>query len=368
MNDREIFAGLMSGTSLDGVDAALASFRGELPETIATSFTPFPSDLKSRLHNLAVANSWRPDELFAAESQLTLLYAKAINDLLNSADIDRSRIRAVGCHGQTIRHRPAISWPYTCQLSNPSLLAEKTGITVIADFRRRDIAAGGEGAPLAPAFHMHALQHRFPNCAVVNIGGIANITQWSETTNSVVGFDCGPGNILMDAWCSQAFQQHCDQGGQIARTGSINHALLQEMKSEPFFSLPAPKSTGRELFNHEWLQTNLQKAASVSDKDILATLTELTAQTICEALNVSAITHLFVCGGGVHNLLLMERLRHHLPHVLVQGTDSAGIDPDFMEAIAFAWLAKRTLDGLPGNIPAVTRAQGERILGAIYPA
>ncbi|ABC32887.1 predicted molecular chaperone distantly related to HSP70-fold metalloprotease [Hahella chejuensis KCTC 2396] len=368
MKDREIFAGLMSGTSLDGVDTALASFQGELPETIATSFTPFPSDLKYKLHHLAVADSWRPDELFAAESQLTLLYAEAINDLLQSADIDRSRIHAIGCHGQTIRHRPAINWPYTCQLGNPSLLAEKTGITVIADFRRRDIAAGGEGAPLAPAFHMHVLQHRFPNCAVVNIGGIANITQWSEKANAVVGFDCGPGNILMDAWCSQAFQQNCDHGGQIARTGSINHALLQEMKKEPFFSLSAPKSTGRELFNHDWLQANLQKTASVDDRDILATLTELTAQTICEALNTNTLTHLFVCGGGAHNLFLMERLSRHLPGILVKGTDSAGIDPDFMEAMAFAWLAMRTLARLPGNIPAVTRAQGERILGAIYPA
>lgn len=355
----------MSGTSLDGVDAVLAAFPSDnAPQLVGTHYLPYPAELKQRLLGLHEA---QPNELhlaFMQAQELAGLYAQTVRGLLKKTDTPASRIAAIGCHGQTIRHRPEAG--YTVQLANGARLAELTGITSIVDFRSRDIAAGGQGAPLVPAFHAAMLSSSEEHRVIVNIGGIANLTDLAAD-GKVVGFDCGPGNLLMDAWAGLHLGKPIDENGAWAASGMALPNLLDHMLAHEFFAAAPPKSAGREQFNLHWLQAQLK--GSEAPQDVQATLLELTARGIVEAAqkHCSGFDALFVCGGGVHNSRLMQRLQA-LAGKPVQSTKALGMDPDWMEALAFAWLAKQCLEGRPGNLPTVTGAAGPRILGAIYPA
>jgi anhydro-N-acetylmuramic acid kinase len=365
-HEAEFYLGLMSGTSLDGIDAVLVRFtaKGGMPEQLGSHYLPYPDDLKARLLAL---HAPQPNELHLAYGmgvELASLYANAVHELLDKATTSASLIRAIGCHGQTIRHRPDAG--YTIQLVNGSMLAERTGITCITDFRSRDIAAGGQGAPLVPAFHAGALSSTLEHRLIINIGGIANLTNLPPSGN-VTGFDCGPGNMLMDAWTARHQGRPFDENGAWAATGKVLPGLLKTLLRHDFFTARPPKSAGREQFNLAWLDgllTGIEAAA-----DVQATLLELTARGIVEAANAycQGFDALYVCGGGVHNRALMNRLAE-LAGKPVHSTAVLGIDPDSMEALAFAWLARQCLYGKPGNLPAVTGAAGLRTLGAIYPA
>lgn len=355
----------MSGTSLDGVDAVLAEL-GPTGQTtlLRAHYLPYPDALRAQLLAL---HTPQPDEIHlaaCAANDLARLYAEAVNTLLDGA----TNVRAIGCHGQTLRHRPADG--YTLQIGNASLLAELTGITVISDFRSRDIAAGGQGAPLVPAFHAQVLSHPTIHRVIANIGGIANITDL-PATGVVRGWDTGPGNMLLDAWIKRHQHVHYDQNGDWSKSGTVDAALLTALLAHPYLKLPPPKSAGREEFNLDWLDAQLSQLGRViSPVDVQATLLEFTALSLCNAVQRECPTTqaLYVCGGGVHNTTLMQRLHSLLPTTQVASTSAVGIDPDWMEALAFAWLARQTLHHLPGNLPAVTGARGARILGAIHPA
>lgn len=363
-----LFIGLMSGTSLDGVDAVLVSQQGADISQQGQYFLPYPASLRTQLLalHLPAHNELHTAAIIA--NQLADLYAEAVHGLLHAYHRAASEITALGCHGQTIRHCPDLKdgQAYTLQLGNHARLAERTGITVIGDFRSRDIAAGGQGAPLVPAFHQAVFASDDMHRVILNIGGIANLSDLPGQ-QQVTGFDSGPGNLLMDAWTLQHTGQAYDAAGAWASGGQVNVALLQAMLADPYFSLPAPKSTGRDLFNQDWLTQHLQSHAD-TPKNIARTLVELTAVSIAQAIaqhcpNAQAV---YVCGGGAHNTLLMGRIQQ-LTGLPLHLTDSLGVGVDWVEAVAFAWLAQRCLDGLPGNLPAVTGAAGPRILGAIYP-
>lgn len=362
-----LYIGIMSGTSLDGVDVALVSFDSSTPSLIQTYFLSYDKYLREQLLALNRAGH---DELHRAallSNKLSRLYADAVEGLLVNSGISSQSITAIGCHGQTVRHCPQSDRAYSIQLGNAALLAELTGITVVADFRSRDIAAGGQGAPLVPAFHQvlfgHAKKHRI----LVNIGGIANITSLSPKSG-IIGFDCGPGNILMDAWCLQHRGNLYDHNGSWAGTGRIIPELLEAFLAFPFFSLPPPKSTGREMFNNEWLRSYLR--GNEAPEDVQATLLGLSAEAIARPirLHFSEAEEIYLCGGGARNKGLIAGLKAVLPEREVNLTDTLGIDADWIEAFAFAWLAKQAINKAPANLPAVTGAQGDRILGAIYTA
>ena len=362
---RELFVGLMSGTSLDGVDAALVEFAPHGPVLIDTAYRPLPGALKTELHALQTVGSNELDRAAKAGNALSRLYAEAVVALLRQADIAPAAIRACGCHGQTIRHRPDAG--YTLQIGNPALLAELTGISVVADFRSRDIAAGGQGAPLVPAFHAAVFGADAGHRVIVNIGGIANLSDL-PARGAVTGFDTGPGNVLLDLWVHQHLGKEHDSAGIWAQSGTVLTEVFAAMLAEPYFAQRPPKSCGRDLFNAAWLERfPLQHSAA---QDIQATLAELSARSIADAVRQYCLQadELYVCGGGAHNLDLLERLRRCLPQCRIDTTAALGTDPDWVEAIAFAWLARQTLAGRPANLPAVTGARGERVLGAIYPA
>ena len=364
----------MSGTSLDGIDAVLAKIgpNGETSSQASVS-RPFEPALRQALFEL---QSPGPNELHRekqAANGLALAYAKAVEELLKKANLQPSDVSAIGAHGQTIRHQPHLGeMAYTHQTLNPALLAEKTGIDVIADFRSRDLAAGGHGAPLVPAFHAQqfaSTKHR----AILNIGGIANLTLLSSD-GSITGFDCGPGNMLMDAWIYEQQGNSFDANGAWALQGNVNDALLNSMLSDPFFAKSPPKSTGRDDFHLQWLQEKMGNENHHAE-DVQATLLHLTAHSALEALERHApqTQELLVCGGGARNGALMNLLKVKAPiffnHALVISTsDSAGIDPQLVEGLAFAWLAWAHKEKRPANLPAVTGAKGPRILGAYYPA
>ena len=365
MTARDLFVGLMSGTSLDGVDAALVEFASPVPALIATAYLPLPGALKTELHALQAPGPNELDRAARAGNALSRLYAEAVLALLRQARIAPAAIRACGCHGQTIRHRPDAG--YTLQIGNPALLAELTGIRVVADFRSRDIAAGGQGAPLVPAFHAAAFGDGTKHRVIVNIGGIANLSDL-PARGAVTGFDTGPGNVLLDLWIHRHLGEAHDSAGAWAQGGTVLADVLAAMLAEPYFARRPPKSCGRDLFNAAWLEKfPLRRAAA---HDVQATLAELSARSIAGAVDqyCAHADELYVCGGGAHNLDLLERLRRNLPGCRIDTTTALGTDPDWVEAIAFAWLAKQTLEGRPGNLPAVTGAGGERVLGAIYPA
>ncbi|HQU97367.1 MAG TPA: anhydro-N-acetylmuramic acid kinase [Nitrosomonas sp.] len=365
----DYYIGLMSGTSLDGIDAVLVDFSQPKPVLIEAVFQPYDSNLRTQLLKLHHADFDELNRAALLGNELSSRYADAVLALLTKSTINAQEITAIGCHGQTIRHCPEKEKRYTIQLVNASLLAELTDITVVADFRSRDIAAGGQGAPLVPAFH-HALfsddsKHR----VIVNIGGIANITSL-DPKGSVIGFDCGPGNMLMDEWCLRHTGKNYDAQGEWAKKGTVIHSLLAAMMNEDFFSCTPPKSTGRDLFNRQWLERKLSHYAHEPAENVQATLLQLTATTIASAIEdyCSTASEIYVCGGGAHNTQLINQLSNILSDRSVTSTKELGVDADWVEAFAFAWLAQQTILRKPGNLCAVTGAQGERVLGAIYPA
>ncbi|CAL60475.1 Anhydro-N-acetylmuramic acid kinase [Herminiimonas arsenicoxydans] len=370
-----LFIGLMSGTSLDGVDGVLAAFSADgMPQqTLASAYVAFSDSLRAELMALQTAG---PDEIHRealAAHQLAEYYAECVSTLLREAKIAPENVLAIGVHGQTIRHRPEAG--YTRQTNNPASLAEWTGIDVVADFRSRDIAAGGQGAPLVPAFHHALFSDAGENRVLVNIGGICNISVLSHDRNApVIGFDTGPGNVLMDAWIAQHNGQPYDANGDWAKTGKVNAALLKALRDEAFFSMPPPKSTGRDLFHPAWLAHKLADFPQVHSADVQATLAVFTATTLSDAIKTHApqTQAVYVCGGGAYNDYLMTlihyALRLHNPSIRVASTAALGVAPNQMEALAFAWLAQRFYMREPGNLPSVTGARGLRILGALYPA
>lgn len=361
----ELYVGIMSGTSLDGVDAVLLDFSSGKPKLIASHYQTYSQSLKENLLELQQSGH---DEIHRSQlvaRTLARAYAETIHGLLSKAGVLAAQVQAIGCHGQTVRHRPEHG--YTVQLGNSALLAELTGIHVVSDFRSRDIAAGGQGAPLVPAFHDTMLRHPSIHRGILNLGGIANLTDMPpgfETT----GFDTGPANLLMDAWIFRHQGKSMDKDGAWAASGTVIADLLKKLLDEPFFSASPPKSTGRDLFNADWLNKRLN--GNESPADVQATLLALTSRSIADAVNrySSGIEELCLCGGGAHNAALAAQLQQLLPQCRVMKTDELDIPADWMEAIAFAWLARQTLNLRPGNLPAATGASHPCVLGAIYPA
>lgn len=360
----------MSGTSLDGVDGVLAECSASKCTVSHYQQASIAPELRAELLAL---NATGPNELHRAAlagNALARLYTEVVQALLADSGLKAQAVRAIGAHGQTVRHRPQAfdGTGYTLQLNNPALLAERTGIAVVADFRSRDVAAGGQGAPLVPAFHQRMFAALGQTRSVLNIGGIANLSVL-HADGSVLGFDCGPGNALMDAWCQRHTGKPFDEGGALAASGQVLVPLLQALRAEPFFALPPPKSTGRDLFHLQWLEPYLASAADAAPQDVQATLTELTAVACAESVNSYGNTSdlLAVCGGGSRNAHLMQRLQALLPTLRVTTTDTLGLPAQQVEAAAFAWLAHQAIAGLPGNLPNATGAQGARVLGAIYP-
>ena len=363
----------MSGTSLDGVDGVLVNFEQEKLAVLAYATAPFSALLTAELMAL---NSAGPNELHRAAlaaNGLVRVYAEVVEALLQQTGLPRAHIKAIGAHGQTVRHQPQAfdGTGYTLQLNNPALLAELTRIEVVADFRSRDVAAGGQGAPLVPAFHQALFGRAGATVATLNIGGISNITVLGpQLADDVLGFDCGPGNALMDAWCLQHLGQAYDADGAWAASGKINDTLLAAFLSEPYFAQAAPKSTGRDLFNPDWLRQKLTGFPGLAPADVQATLTELTARACADCVSSYGFNSklLIVCGGGAFNGYLMRRLQALLPWLEVSASQAHGLPPLQVEAAAFAWLARKARRGETASLQKVTGAQGARILGAIYPA
>ena len=368
-----LYLGLISGTSADGIDAALVRFYEDSSplrcELIMGRTFPWEPALREELIALGQgADMASLDALGSLDAQTALAFADAALSLIGAADLSRSNVTAIGSHGQTIRHRPHADPPFTLQLGDGNVIAERTGINTVADFRRRDVAAGGHGAPLMPAFHAALLHTPNENRAVLNLGGIGNFTLLPKQ-GDVRGFDTGPANALMDAWCERHTGKPFDAAGTFAASGRVDDALLSRLLADPWFFLPPPKSTGREQFHLRWLEAQLD-SHDQAPADVQATLLELTAITVADALRAtqSDTQRVLICGGGVHNRALMARITAHLPGVLVESTAAHGLDPDYVEAMGFAWLARETLAGRPGNLPSVTGAKGPRVLGAVYPA
>ena len=359
------FIGLMSGTSADGIDAVLITTEGNQSELVGSHHRPMPAPLRDEI--LAFRQSGRDElhRLATLDVQLAEEYAVAVSTLLKATQLEAATVTAIGCHGQTLRHHPEGNTPFTLQIGDPNRLAELTGITVVSDFRRRDMAAGGQGAPLVPAFHRARLVSEGISTAVVNIGGIANISLVTAG-GDVTGWDTGPGNTLMDAWIAKHQGEPFDRDGEWAASGAVIAPLLGALLQDPYFSTHPPKSAGPEYFHLDWLATHLSGAEAPAD--VQCTLAELTVESLALALAQQPLDVVRVCGGGAHNALLMQRLTDRLGGTAVTTTEAIGVDPEWVEAWAFAWLAEQTLAGQPGNVPAVTGARGPRVLGAIFPA
>lgn len=367
--DGRLFVGLMSGTSVDGVDAVVADFSGRQPAVLAAHHLPFAPALRARLLELASPFAGELDAASEVGLALADIYARATLAAVAQGGLTPAAITAIGCHGQTVRHRPERG--YTLQIGAPAALAERTGIPVVADFRAADIAAGGQGAPLAPAFHAAVLADPAIPRVVLNLGGIANITRLIPG-EPVIGFDCGPASILLDAWTERHLHRRFDRDGAWARTGRVIDPLLQHMLADPFFALSPPKSTGRDLFHLGWLERLLD--GSEATADVQATLLALTARSISDAIrSVTASADLsrlevVACGGGARNVALMDMLAGLNAPATTFPSSALGFEPEIVEALAFAWLACARVEGRPGNLPGVTGASGTRVLGAIYPA
>ena len=382
----ELYIGLMSGTSLDGVDGVLVDFNAANDfSVLAHAYQPFPDVLRQEFLALNSPGFGELHRSALSANALARVYAQVVQGLRAQPGSQGRWITAIGSHGQTVRHRPqefdvspGNPGGYTLQLSNPALLAELCGVDVVADFRSRDVAAGGQGAPLVPAFHTSVFGKPADSVAVLNIGGISNISLIGPTDNAgsedVVGFDCGPGNALMDYWCQKHTGKAYDAGGQWAATGRVQPELLAAVLNEPYFLKAPPKSTGRDLFSLEWLTARLSQYEAISAADVQATLVELTASPCTDCIvsydksSNQPIKELIVCGGGALNTYLMSRLQARLPQLSVVSSQERGLPPLQVEATAFAWLARKTIHRETGNLPKVTGAQGARILGAIYPA
>lgn len=361
----ELYVGIMSGTSLDGIDSALMDFSGDLPKLVATHYEPYPASVQEKL---LAFHQPTPDELHQSHllaNELSHRFAHSTKSLLQAANLSAEKVRAIGCHGQTIRHCPESG--YTLQLGNAPLLAELSGITVVNDFRNRDIAAGGQGAPLVPAFHDKMMRHPETHRVIVNIGGISNLTNLAPGIITG-GFDCGPGNLLMDAWTKLHLDKTYDKDGAWAASGTVIPELLQSLVDEAYFHLPPPKSCGRDLFNMQWLKQKLR--GNEQPADVQATLLALSSHAISTAIKryCAGAKEVFICGGGAHNLTLLNSIGKALPDCSIQLTDSLGLQADWIEAMAFAWLAQQTLRGQCANLPAVTGARHPCILGAIHQA
>jgi len=366
------FIGLMSGTSLDGVDTVICRIDSSNSFSLLYSETyPIPKQLKKELLSLSQDRLYNELDHYAElDVRMGHLFADCCLLLLKKNNLKAEQICAIGSHGQTLRHYPTQQYPTTLQIGDPNIIAWKTGITTIADFRRKDMAAGGQGAPLVPPFHQALFHSEKKNTAIVNIGGIANIT-FLPACDTVLGYDTGPGNGLMDNWCSRHFNCAYDQSGQLAAQGTTNKELLSLFLAEPFFTQRAPKSTGREYFSYQWIIDKLKQCQSeLSKYDVLATLLELSCITIRnEVLSLKPMAdELLVCGGGASNTLLMQRLKILLPKLTINSTEKYGLHPDWVEASAFAWLAEQTLHGLSANLPSVTGAEKAVILGAVWQA
>ena len=363
----ELYIGLMSGTSMDGIDAVIASFGDGRVDIEGTLQKPYPDTLRRALLNAVTTPVDQAiGNIGALDRQVGECFRDAASELLESTGIAAGEIRAIGSHGQTIRHQPDAVTPYSLQIGNPALIAAGTGIRTVADFRSADIAAGGQGAPLTPPFHDWLFGDSKADRVILNLGGIANLTVLRADGSPVIGFDTGPGNTLLDRWVQTQQKQPFDQDGAWAASGQTIASLLEDMLTFPYFDVAPPKSTGLDDFNLEWLaQFNPERFAAV---DVQATLAELTARTVVNGVRNTApdATELYVCGGGAHNRDLLERLARSLPEVSVGTTRAVGLDPDWVEAVAFAWLAMRTMNDEPGNLPSVTGASSKVVLGEIH--
>jgi anhydro-N-acetylmuramic acid kinase len=363
MKNSPLYIGLMSGTSVDAIDAVIAQIDDKC-SLIASHSHPIPAKLKTEIRNLFLPGDNEIERMGRLDSELALLYGDAVDQLLKQADLNASDIRAIGCHGQTIRHRPPA---FTLQIGDANRLAAITGIDVVADFRRRDMALGGEGAPLAPAFHHAFLSGGEPR-AILNLGGIANLT-YLVPEKDVIGFDVGPANALLDAWAQRHTQREYDDKGSWAEQGEVSDDLLSACLAEPYLGQAAPKSSGKELFNIEWLAEKLSTLSKpIEPVDVQATLNIFTVETIAQALEQEQHAFaVYACGGGIHNSHLINCLSERLG-AQVQSTSALGLDPDWLEALCFAWLAERFIEGKPGNIPSVTGARDSAVLGSLHPA
>ncbi len=364
-----ILIGTMSGTSMDGLDLVAIRFAQDLPiETLATHFTPYPASLKQRLRELALDAQASLNQMCQLDTELGQFYAQEITNFMQQNDLSSSSIAAIGLHGQTIRHSVQWPHPYTLQIGDANIVAANTGITVVADFRRKDVALKGQGAPLAPAFHNQVFRSTAVNRAIINIGGIANITFLpADPTKQVVGFDSGPGNTLMDHFCQLKFNCEYDEDGRLANQGKIHLEKVQQIiNSEPYFQLPFPKSTGTDYFSPQWLEST--GLLELSPKDAITCLAQLTTRSIARALQSldTEVEEYYLCGGGAHNKFLQQSLQDLLQSNHVYTTEKLGIHPDWVEASAFAWLANQTIQQKPGNLPSVTNAEKFTILGAVY--
>jgi anhydro-N-acetylmuramic acid kinase len=368
----QFYIGLMSGTSLDGIDAVLVRFEQEQPKVLDAICLPLSPDLQNDIKSLINPSDNEINRLTALDVQLGEAFAKAVNQLIKKSNIEKENITAIGSHGQTIRHCPTAVHPSTVQIGDPNIIAERTGITTVADFRRRDMAAGGQGAPLVPAFHEQVFRQEKKNRIILNLGGIANITILPKDKNkSVTGFDTGPANTLINHWIQQQQNKNYDNGGKWASSGQINEQFLDELLQDDYFDHAPPKSTGTEYFNAAWLTNKLSKFSKLSDEDIQASLTALTAITVSDAINkyatkIAGVDEVIVCGGGVHNNYLLQQLQQGLPLVEINSSAKYGLDPDYIEATAFAWLAKQTMEHKTGNLPEVTGARRTVVLGGVY--
>ncbi len=367
--EEALFIGMLSGTSRDGVDAVLVSFGNGSMQLLHALCTPYPTAIKLTLEQLLATG--RPparDVASVLDENLGCFFARVAQNLVREAGLEMQDIRAIGSHGQTVWHAPTEDPPVTIQLGKPELIARGTKTTVVADFRSADVLAGGQGAPLAPLLHQVLFHDDTEDRAILNLGGIANLTLLpaSKKETGIHGYDCGPGNCLMDAWTQRHLQEEYDDSGRWASKGQANNALLQGLLADPYFSLPAPKSTGLEYFNMSWLE-KLLGDSSPAEVDVQATLVELTARSIASSLQISGLpTRLLVCGGGAHNAYLMRRIAAALPEVIVEPTTRYGADPDWVEGLLFAWLARERLAGRTQNTAAITGADGKVLLGDIY--
>lgn len=370
----ELYIGLMSGTSADAIDAVLVDFSASPLKLMAQHSQPFDRATRAAIQQLAHPGANEIDRMGHLDHRLGEAFAEATLELLDQAGVQPNQVNAIGSHGQTLRHRPpgTQETPFSLQVGDPNIIAQRTGITTIADFRRRDMAAGGQGAPLVPAFHQACFASSKWDRAIVNIGGIANLTWLPRGSHNVAGFDTGPGNGLMDAWIGHALGKAYDNQGQWAASGKADPQLLERLLTHPYFARPRPKSTGPEEFHRGWLETQLEQLNNeLKPEDVQATLLALTVKSIArdiEAVASSAPAQTYVCGGGAYNRELMQQLQAQLPRHSVKSTETLGLSPEWIEAVAFAWLAQQTWKGQPGNLPCVTGAQAPCVLGAIYPA
>ena len=369
MAQADAWVGLISGTSADGIDAVLLRFDPQ-PQVLAADTFAYPAELRAQLVRWGQQDvEFKLSQFAELDHRVGLAFAEAAEHMLEAASMRGLAVAAIGSHGQTLRHKPSPPFPYTVQIGDANLIAERCRLPVVADFRRRDLAAGGQGAPLLPILHQALLSSAQESRAVLNLGGIGNLTLL-PAQGDVVGFDTGPANGLMDAWCRETWDLPADLDGQKAALGKVDSAALSALLGETWFALPPPKSSGRDQFHLPWVRARVAGWDSLEPEDALATLLALSVETIAQALErgLPDCARLIACGGGVRNPTLMARLAERLPRIKVETTAAHGLDPEFVEAVGFAWLAKATVEGRAGNLPTVTGAAGPRVLGAIYSA